>query len=92
MTGKKDGNTITRYIYNVCDHEEAFKETGTQAIAYTTGVPAMIGAMMMLTGVWQGAGIYNIEQMDPDKFMEALNKYGLPWQVVECEPLPDQLS
>ena len=91
MTGKKDGKTITRYIYNVCDHEEAFKETGTQAIAYTTGVPAMIGAMMMLTGVWQGAGVYNIEQLDPDKFMEALNKYGLPWQVVECAPLPEKV-
>jgi len=91
MTGKKDGKTITRYIYNVCDHEEAFKETGTQAIAYTTGVPAMIGAMMMLTGVWQEAGVYNVEQLDPDKFMEALSKYGLPWQVVECEPLPEKV-
>ncbi|MCX5803784.1 MAG: saccharopine dehydrogenase family protein [Proteobacteria bacterium] len=91
MTGKKDGKTITRYIYNVCDHEEAFKETGTQAIAYTTGVPAMIGAMMMLTGVWQGAGVYNIEQLDPDKFMDALNKYGLSWQVVEHAALPDKV-
>ena len=91
MTGKKDGKIITRYIYNVCDHEEAFKETGTQAIAYTTGVPAMIGAMMVLTGVWQGAGVYNMEQLDPDKFMEALNQYGLPWQVVEHKPLPDKV-
>ncbi len=91
MTGKKNGKIITRYIYNVCDHEEAFKETGTQAIAYTTGVPAMIGAMMVLTGVWQGAGVYNIEQLDPDKFMEALNKYGLPWQVVEHTALPNKV-
>jgi saccharopine dehydrogenase (NAD+, L-lysine-forming) len=91
MTGKKDGKIITRYIYNVCDHEEAFNETGTQAIAYTTGVPAMIGAMMVLTGVWQGAGVYNIEQLDPDNFMEALNRYGLPWQVVEHTPLPDKV-
>jgi saccharopine dehydrogenase (NAD+, L-lysine forming) len=91
MTGKKNGEVITRYIYNVCDHEEAFKETGTQAIAYTTGVPAMIGAMMILTGVWQGAGVYNIEQLDPDKFMDALNKYGLPWQVVDHAPLPDKV-
>ncbi|MBS1232955.1 MAG: saccharopine dehydrogenase, partial [Nitrospirae bacterium] len=91
MTGMKDGKTITRYIYNVCDHEEAFKETGTQAIAYTTGVPAMIGAMMVLTGVWQGAGVFNIEQLDPDNFMEALNKYGLPWQVVEHAGLPDRI-
>jgi len=91
MSGKKDGQDITLYIYNICDHEEAFKETGTQAIAYTTGVPAMIGAMMILTGVWQGAGVYNIEQLDPDKFMDALNKYGLPWQVIECEPIPDKM-
>jgi saccharopine dehydrogenase (NAD+, L-lysine-forming) len=88
MTGVKDSKTITRYIYNVCDHQEAFNETGTQAIAYTAGVPAMIGAMMVLTGVWHGAGVYNMEQLDPDGFMEALNRYGLPWQVVEHEPLP----
>lgn len=92
MTGKKDGKTITRYIYNVCDHEEAFKETGTQAIAFTTGVPAMIGAMMVMTGTWQGSGVFNMEQMDPDGFMEALNKYGLPWQVVEHDPLPESLK
>ena len=91
MTGKKDEKTITRYIYNVCDHEEAFRETGTQAIAYTTGVPAMIGAMLMLTGIWQGVGVYNIEQLDPDEFMGALNRYGLPWQVVEAAPLPDKV-
>jgi len=91
VTGKKDGKVVTRYIYNVCDHEEAFKETGTQAIAYTTGVPAMIGAMMVLSGVWQGAGVYNMEQLDPDNFMEALNKYGLPWQMVEHDPLPDKI-
>lgn len=91
MTGKKNGETITRYIYNVCDHEEAFNETGTQAIAYTTGVPAMIGAMMVLTGTWQGSGVFNIEQLDPDAFMNALNKYGLPWQIVEHDPLPHQV-
>jgi saccharopine dehydrogenase (NAD+, L-lysine-forming) len=91
MTGQKDGKLLTRYIYNVCDHEEAFKETGTQAIAYTTGVPAMIGAMMVLTGVWQGAGVHNMEQLDPDSFMEALNTYGLPWQVVEHAGMPDRI-
>ncbi|MGD0229079.1 MAG: saccharopine dehydrogenase family protein [Syntrophorhabdales bacterium] len=91
MSGKKDGEAITRYIYNVCDHEEAFRETGTQAIAYTTGVPAMIGAMMVLTGVWRKAGVYNIEELDPDAFMEALNRYGLPWQVVEHRALPDNV-
>ncbi|OGW47241.1 MAG: saccharopine dehydrogenase [Nitrospirae bacterium RBG_13_41_22] len=91
MTGMKDGKIITRYIYNVCDHEEAFKETGTQAITYTTGVPAMIGAMMLLRGVWQGTGVFNIEQFDPDNFMEALNRYGLPWQVVEHAGLTDRI-
>jgi saccharopine dehydrogenase (NAD+, L-lysine forming) len=91
MTGTKGGKTITRYIYNISDHAEAFKETGTQAIAYTTGVPAMIGAMMVLTGVWKGAGVFNIEQLDPDRFMEALNKYGLPWEVVESVGLPEKI-
>jgi saccharopine dehydrogenase (NAD+, L-lysine-forming) len=91
ITGVKDGKTITRYIYNVCDHREAFNETGTQAIAYTTGVPAMIGAMMVLTGVWRGAGVYNMEKLDPDSFMEALNRYGLPWKVIEHAPLPDKV-
>jgi saccharopine dehydrogenase (NAD+, L-lysine-forming) len=88
MSGKKDGKPVTRYIYNVCDHAEAFRETGTQAVAYTTGVPAMIGAMMLMTGLWQGEGVYNMEQLDPDPFMDALNKYGLPWRVVEHAPLP----
>jgi saccharopine dehydrogenase (NAD+, L-lysine-forming) len=91
MTGKKNGRTSTRYMYNVCDHEGAFRETGTQAIAYTTGVPAMIGAMMVIEGVWCVPGVYNIEQLDPDKFMEALNLYGLPWQIVEHPPLPDRI-
>ena len=91
MTGIKAGETITRYIYNVCDHEAAFTETGTQAVAYTTGVPAMIGAMMVLTGVWKGTGVYNIEELDPDRFMDALNQYGLPWQVVEHTELPDEV-
>ncbi len=91
MTGKKNGEPITRYIYNVCDHGEAFRETGTQAIAYTTGVPAMIGAMMVLTGAWQDTGVCNVEQLDPDPFMNALNRYGLPWQIAERRPFPDSV-
>lgn len=83
MTGLKDGKKRSVYIYNVCDHEESFKEVGAQAISYTTGVPAMIGAMMMLRGVWKGEGVFNVEQLDPDAFMGALNRYGLPWQQVE---------
>jgi len=73
----------TFYIYNICDHEDAFHETGNQAISYTTGVPAMIGAAMMLTGAWSGDGVFNVEQMDPDPFMDMLNTQGLPWQVKE---------
>ncbi|HET9628785.1 MAG TPA: saccharopine dehydrogenase family protein [Novosphingobium sp.] len=73
----------TFYIYNICDHEDAFHETGNQAISYTTGVPAMIGAAMMLTGAWTGEGVFNMEQMDPDPFMAMLNEHGLPWQVKE---------
>ena len=73
----------TFYIYNICDHEDAFHETGNQAISYTTGVPAMIGAAMMMTGAWAGEGVFNMEQMDPDPFMDMLNAQGLPWQVKE---------
>ncbi|MRR07831.1 MAG: saccharopine dehydrogenase family protein [Deltaproteobacteria bacterium] len=91
MTGAKGGAKLSRYIYNVCDHEDAFNETGTQAIAYTTGVPAMIGAMMVMTGAWQGDGVFNIEEFDPDPFMEKLNQHGLPWQVVEHAPLPEKV-
>ena len=78
--GKKDGKRKTYYLYNICDHQECYKEVGSQAVAYTTGVPAMIGASMILSGKWNKAGVYNIEQFDPDPFMEALNKWGLPWK------------
>lgn len=77
--GKKDGKDIAYYVYNICDHQECYKEVGSQAISYTTGVPAMIGAMMLITGKWKKAGVYNIEEFDPDPFMEALNRFGLPW-------------
>ena len=79
----------TFYIKNICDHEECYAETGNQAVSYTTGVPAMIGAAMMLTGKWKGDGVFNMEQMDPDPFMDMLNEQGLPWTVEElAEPLP----
>jgi saccharopine dehydrogenase (NAD+, L-lysine-forming) len=73
----------TFYLYNICDHEDAYHETGNQAVSYTTGVPAMIGAAMMLTGAWRGEGVFNMEQFDPDPFMDMLNQHGLPWQVKE---------
>jgi saccharopine dehydrogenase (NAD+, L-lysine-forming) len=78
-TGTRAGREETHYVYNICDHEACYREVGSQAISYTTGVPAMIGALMMLTGKWQGAGVFNMEQLDPDPFMDALNQHGLPW-------------
>lgn len=78
--GKKDGVDKTYYVYNVCDHQECYKEVESQAISYTTGVPAMIGAMMLMTKTWNKPGVFNIEEFDPDPFMEALNKWGLPWK------------
>lgn len=86
-TGLKDSQQKTVYVYNVCDHEEAYAETGSQAVSYTTGVPAMIGARLMLTGAWSGAGVFNMEQLDPDPFMAQMNSQGLPWQVREL-PAP----
>ena len=79
IKGEKDGKEKTGYIYNICDHEACFEEVNSQAISYTTGVPAMIGAMMMLTGKWRGAGVFNMEEFDPDPFMAELNVRGLPW-------------
>ena len=80
FTGVKDGKKKHYYVYNICDHQACYREVGSQAISYTTGVPAMIGAMMLLTGAWRGPGVFNIEQFDPDPFMDALNRWGLPWQ------------
>jgi saccharopine dehydrogenase (NAD+, L-lysine-forming) len=84
-TGEKDGKARTVYVKNICDHEVAYAETGNQAVSYTTGVPAMIGAAMMLTGKWSGAGVFNMEQLDPDPFMDMLNTQGLPWTVEDLD-------
>ena len=81
IEGLKDGRPKKIYIYNICDHAECYREVGSQAISYTTGVPAMIGAMLMLTDAWRGRGVFNVEEFDPDPFMEKLNAYGLPWVV-----------
>ncbi len=79
IEGVKNGKFRKYFIYNVCDHAECFREIKAQAISYTTGVPAMIGAMMLLTGKWRGAGVFNVEEFDPDPFMTELNRCGLPW-------------
>ena len=78
--GVKDGKEKTYYLYNVCDHEACYKEVGSQAVSYTTGVPAMIGAMLVMNGTWKKPGVHNIEEFDPDPFMAALNHWGLPWK------------
>ena len=83
IQGIKNGQSKRIFIYNTCDHEACYREVKSQAISYTTGVPAMIGAMLMLTQKWQATGVYNLEQLDPDPFMDALNQYGLPWQIKE---------
>ena len=80
LRGVTEGKEITYYIYNNCKHQEAFKETGMQGVSYTTGVPAMIGAMMFLKGLWRKPGVWNVEDFDPDPFMDELNRQGLPWQ------------
>lgn len=77
--GIKDGKKVSYYVYNVCDHEACYKEVGSQAISYTTGVPAMIGAKLLLEGKWKKTGVYNVEEFNPDPFMDELNKQGLPW-------------
>ena len=83
IQGKKDGRYKAVYIYNICDHEACFREVGSQAVSYTTGVPAAIGASLILSGAWNGKGVFNMEQNDPDPFMDALNRHGLPWQCME---------
>jgi saccharopine dehydrogenase (NAD+, L-lysine-forming) len=81
LRGVRDRQPQTYYIYNICDHQAAFAELGSQAIAYTTGVPAMVGAVMMVTGQWMQPGVWNMEQLDPDPFLKELEKRGLPWEI-----------
>jgi len=84
--GKKDGIAKKVYIYNVCDHQTCYRELGSQAISYTTGVPAMIGAKMILEKKWSGKGVFNMEQFDAKPFMDELNVQGLPWKIIEMKP------
>ncbi|MBQ9294152.1 MAG: saccharopine dehydrogenase family protein [Bacteroidaceae bacterium] len=82
IRGLRGGDEHTYYIYNNCSHQAAYEETGMQGVSYTTGVPAMIGAMMFLKGLWSKPGVHNVEEFDPDPFMEQLNKQGLPWHEI----------
>lgn len=79
IRGIKDGKERTYYIWNNCSHQAAYRETGTQGVSYTTGVPATTGALMFAKGLWKGAGVFNVEEFDPDPFLEELAKQGLPW-------------
>ena len=85
VKGHKNGKPVSRYVYNICDHQACYHETNAQAVSYTTGVPAMIGAMLMLNGNWMRPGVWNMEQFDPDPFMDALNRQGLPWTDIETD-------
>jgi saccharopine dehydrogenase (NAD+, L-lysine-forming) len=86
VRGTKDGREKVMYLYQICDHEACYQEVQSQAISYTTGVPAVIGAKMILDGHWRQPGVWNVEQCDPDPFMDDMNRYGLPWKVVELNP------
>ena len=83
IEGFKNGKKRRVYIYNVCDHEECYREVKSQAISYTTGVPAAVGAIMMASGKWLQPGVWNMEQLDPEPFLTELAKRGLPWNVLE---------
>jgi saccharopine dehydrogenase (NAD+, L-lysine-forming) len=83
VKGVKDGTSKTIFVYQICDHQECYAEVGSQAISYTTGVPAVIAARLMVEGTWKRAGVVNMEQLDPDPFMDGLNRHGLPWKVIE---------
>ena len=85
VKGLKNGKERIIYIYNICDHQACYQEVQSQAISYTTGVPAMIGAKMIVEGHWQQPGVWNIEQLDPDNFIQDMNQYGLPWKVIELD-------
>jgi len=92
VTGVKGKKESTKYIYNVCDHAKCFKEVGSQAISYTAGVPPVIAAMMILQGKWKGAGVFNVEELDPESFLKALAKNGLPHKIINYKPLPAHLG
>ncbi|HHO76447.1 MAG TPA: saccharopine dehydrogenase family protein [Deltaproteobacteria bacterium] len=85
LRGTKDGEPIAYIIYNVCDHAETYREVGAQAVSYTTGVPAVTGAMMMMKGIWSGRGVFNVEQLSPEPFLEEVARQGLPWHAQKLD-------
>jgi saccharopine dehydrogenase (NAD+, L-lysine-forming) len=91
VTGTKGKKEFTKYIYNVCDHAKCFREVGSQGVSYTAGVPPVVAAMMVMQGIWKGAGVYNVEQLDPEPFLKGVAKNGLPFKVVNHKPLPAKI-
>jgi saccharopine dehydrogenase (NAD+, L-lysine-forming) len=87
VTGLKDGQERTQFIYNICDHQACYRELKSQAISYTAGVPPVVGAKQLLTGAWKRPGVWNIEELDPDPFMADLGAFGLPWEIQAAQPL-----
>jgi saccharopine dehydrogenase (NAD+, L-lysine-forming) len=85
FVGKKNGKEKRAMIYNVCDHAKSYKETGAQAVSYTTGVPPVVGAMMMFQGHWKGKGVFNVEQLPSKPFMDEISKQGLPWHLIDVK-------
>ena len=88
ISGLKNGQKRTCYIYNNCKHQDAFKDVSGQGVSYTTGVPTMLGAKLMAKGIWFKPGVWNVEEFNPDPFMEQLGSYGLPWVEIIDQPLP----
>jgi saccharopine dehydrogenase (NAD+, L-lysine-forming) len=84
--GRKDGRDESCLLYNVCDHAETYRELRAQAVSYTTGVPAATGAMMVMKGLWAGTGVFNVEQLPPEPFLEEVSRQGLPWHMVKLDP------
>jgi saccharopine dehydrogenase (NAD+, L-lysine-forming) len=81
--GMKQGKRKRVFIYNVCDHARSYQEARAHAVSYATGATAMVGAMMMLDRTWRDTGVFNMEQLDPVPFLDALAGHGLPWHVKE---------
>ncbi|MDO5581900.1 MAG: saccharopine dehydrogenase family protein [Planctomycetia bacterium] len=93
VSGEKENRPKSYYLFNICDHQECYREVGAQAVSYTTGVPAALGAKLILTGAWSGKGVYNVEQFDPDPFMNEIGDWGLPWEETfpNCPTFEDAL-
>src|SRR5208337_3160154 len=84
----ESGDERTVFIYNICDHQKCYQEVHANGVAYTAGVPPVVAAAMIIEGKWQGSGVFNVEQLDPDPFLEMENQVGLPWSLIDAKPLP----